>query len=130
LLTLQHHAFCPAVSTGRCNTGFKFLCWCLISTLGTAGLVKSAAPPKVFRRNCKRMLRQQHGQTLMSGKSAQQTSMHLQRMTAIRPLLLITGTELFASFTIDWTMGGTEAVVSLRSGLRSGASPGFSGFAQ
>jgi hypothetical protein len=36
----------------------------------------------------------------------------------------------FASFTIDWTMGGTEAVVSLRSGLRSGASPGFSGFAQ
>ena len=62
--------------------------------------------------------------------SAQQTSMHLQRMTAIRPLLLITGTELFASFTIDWTMGGTQAVVSLRSGLRSGASPGFSGFAQ
>lgn len=56
--------------------------------------------------------------------------MHLQRMTAIRPLLLITGAELFASFTIDWTMGGTEAVVSLRSGLRSGASPGFSGFAQ
>ncbi len=21
---------CPAVSTGRCNTGFKFLCWCLV----------------------------------------------------------------------------------------------------
>jgi hypothetical protein len=54
----------------------------------------------------------------------------MQRTSVLRPLLLITGTELFASFTIDWTMGGTEAVVSLRSGLRSGASPSFSGFAQ
>jgi|TARA_R110002049_G_scaffold256631_1_gene432103 hypothetical protein len=33
----------------------------LISMIGTAGLVKSAALPKVFRRNCKRMLLQQHG---------------------------------------------------------------------
>jgi hypothetical protein len=40
-----------------------------------AALVKSAASPKMFRRNYKRMLRQQHGQTSMSGKSAQQTSM-------------------------------------------------------
>jgi hypothetical protein len=38
-----------------------------------AALVKSAASPKMFRRNYKRMLRQQHGQTSMSGKSAQQT---------------------------------------------------------
>jgi hypothetical protein len=35
-----------------------------------AALVKSAASPKMFRRNYKRMLRQQHGQTSMSGKSA------------------------------------------------------------
>jgi hypothetical protein len=35
-----------------------------------AALVKSAASPKMFRRNCNQMLRQQHGQTSMSGKSA------------------------------------------------------------
>jgi hypothetical protein len=35
-----------------------------------AALVKSAASLKMFRRNYKRMLRQQHGQTSMSGKSA------------------------------------------------------------
>jgi hypothetical protein len=34
-----------------------------ILTFLMAALVKFAASPKVFRRNCKRMLRQQYGQT-------------------------------------------------------------------
>ena len=61
----------PSIDHAECLKSPRPDCWtrlqrkgswnCLISTLRTAGLVKSAAPPKVSLRNDKRMLRQQHG---------------------------------------------------------------------
>jgi hypothetical protein len=51
-----------------------------------AALVKSAASPKMFRRNYKRRLRQQHGQTSMSGKSALCKFVHGAAKVGFRPL--------------------------------------------
>ena len=46
---------------------------CPMLTLAVMALVKSTPSPKTYHSNCKQMLRQQHAQTPMSGKSAQRT---------------------------------------------------------